>query len=224
MVRRVGVWASAFLVCAISQGFGAGTTFSDRAAFEAAIGNVRRYNLETSSGFPAAPAAISSVPDGFLQLSSSGGAASLDLYGGGGNQALTGRSNNQVDRLAPVTIIPSGAQVAMGFDILDLGAQNSEAAVITVSDNTDRPVSPFHVVDDDGNPATPVFFGVIWDVAMTGVEVHGENLVCAGPGICLTPNLVDNVTVVPEPGVVWMEIGGGLIVMGRKRSRKDTGI
>ena len=57
MVRRITVCAGVVLACAVSQGFGAGVTFSDRAAFEAAVGNVRRYNFETSSGFPLAPAA-----------------------------------------------------------------------------------------------------------------------------------------------------------------------
>src|SRR5258706_1726063 len=145
MVGRIWV-VGGVIGCGVAQGFGGGVTFSNRAAFEAAVGSVKRYNFETSSGFPLAPAAISSVDGGFLQFSSSGGAASLDLYGGAGNQALTGRTNNQVDRLAPVTIIPSSGQRAMGFDILDLGAQNMEGAFITGSGHTDRPASPYMVV------------------------------------------------------------------------------
>jgi len=210
------------VLCACSPlAMAAGVVFTDRAAFEAAVGSVRGFDFEKSSGFAQAPAAISSAGGGFLQFDSSGGAASLDLYGAGGNQALTGRTANAVDRNAPVVIIPAGAQFAMGFDILDLGSPGAEGAFITVGDNTDRPVSPFMVQDNDGNPATPVFFGVIWDVAMTGVEVHGENLICAGPGVCSTANLVDNLTVAPEPGMGMLVIWAGWIAtMRRSRVRR----
>ena len=196
---------------------GAGITFSNRAAFEAALSGVRRYNFETSNGFPSAPAAITSVDDNFLQFTSTVRAASLDLYGAGGNQALTGRINGQVDRSAPVTIITSEGMFAMGFDILDLGAQGVEGAFITVLDNTDRPVSPILVQDNDRNPVTPVFFGVIWDVPMTSVEVHGENLLCAGPGTCPTPNLIDNLTVVPAPGAALLVCIGAMMLGTRTR-------
>src|SRR4051812_18348219 len=142
--------------------FAAGVTYNNRAAFEAAIGSHKIYTFDTANGFAAAPAPISSVDGGFLLFSSNGGPASLDIYGAAGNQALTGRSNNQVDRSAGLTITPSGHQNAMGFDILDLGSPIAEAATIVVNDPSDRPVVPFQIQDDDGNPATPVFFGVIW--------------------------------------------------------------
>jgi len=199
MAGRISFLVIVFCVWLVGPTWAAGVTFSNRAAFEAAIGAHQTYTFDPANGFATAPAPISSVDGGFLQFSSNGGAASLDTYGAAGNQALTGRLNNQVDRAAAVTIIPGGHQNAIGFDILDLGADGVEGAYILVSDNTDRPVSPFLVQDNDGNPATPVFFGVIWDVDMTGVDIHAENLICAGPGICTTPNLIDNLTVVPEP-------------------------
>ena len=207
---------AAFVVLLILAGFGAealaaGVTFSNRAAFEAAIGSHKTYTFDVADGFAAAPAPISSVDGGILQFSSNDGPASLDAYGAAGNQALTGRLNNQVDRTASVNIIPAGHQNAIGFDILDLGADGVEGAYILVSDNTDRPISPFLVQDNDGNPATAVFFGVIWDVDMNGVDVHAENLICAGPGICPTPNLIDNMTVVPEPGTVMFILCVGSI-------------
>ena len=203
---------------AIGSTWAAGITFSDRAAFEATLSSPRRYSFDPADGFATAPAPISSVDGGFLQFSSNGGPASLDNYGAAGNQALTGRSNNQVDRSAVFSIIPAGHQNAIGFDILDLGTNGVEGAYILISDNTDRPVSPFLVQDNDGNPATPVFFGVIWDVDMTGVDVWAENLLCAGAGICYTPNLIDNVTVAPEPGTLVLLAGVFLIMRRRTRA------
>jgi hypothetical protein len=185
----------------------AGVVYSNRAAFEAAILSHKTYTFDTASGFPAAPAAISSVDGGLLQFSSNGGAASLDIYGAAGNQALTGRSSNQVDRSATLTMTPSAHQNAIGFDILDLGSPIAEAATIVVSDASDRPVVPFQIQDNDGNPATPVFFGVIWDIDISSVDVFGQNLICAAPGNCPTPNLLDNVTVVPEPGIAFLVLG-----------------
>ncbi|HEV8378711.1 MAG TPA: hypothetical protein VGP99_07660, partial [Tepidisphaeraceae bacterium] len=184
--------------------WGAGTVFSDRAAFEAAVGSVKRYSFDPADGFATAPAPIPSVDGGFLQFTSNGGPASLDAYGAAPNQALTGRLNNQVDRSAPFSIIPAGHQNAIGFDILDLGSPAAEAASILISDNTDRFISPIQIQDNDGNPATPVFFGIIWDTDMTAVDVWAENLICAGPGVCYTPNLIDNLTVAPEPGALML--------------------
>jgi len=201
---------------AIGSAWAAGITFSDRAAFEAAIVSPRRYTFNPADGFATAPAPISSVDGGFLQFSSNGGPASLDAYGTAGNQALTGRTNNQVDRTAVFSIIPAAHQTAIGFDILDLGSPVAESASIVVNDNTDRAVFPYHVQDNDGNPATPVFFGVIWDVDMTSVDVWAENLICAGPGICYTPNLIDNVTVAPEPTALMLLLSGWLIVTRRR--------
>jgi hypothetical protein len=194
----------------------AGIAFSDRAAFEAALGSVKKYSFDPINGFATAPAPISSVDGGFLQFSSNGGPASLDSYGVAGNQALTGRLGNQIDRTAIVSILPSGHQNAIGFDILDLGSPAAEAATILISDATDRPVVPFHVQDLDGNPATPVFFGVIWDVDMTSVDVWAENLLCAGPGTCYTANLIDNVTVAPEPAALALFLTGCLCVPRRR--------
>jgi hypothetical protein len=223
MVGRIWFIVVVFCGLVIGRAWAAGVTFSDRAAFEAAIGAHRTYTFDPVNGFATAPAPISSVDGGFLQLSSNGGAASLDTYGAAGNQALTGRSNNQVDRTASVSIIPAGHQNAIGFDILDLGANGVEGAYILVSDNTDRPVSPFLVQDNDGNSATPVFFGVIWDVDMTGMDIHAENLLCVGPGICMTPNLVDNVTVAPEPGTLVLLAGVFLIMRRRTRAISARG-
>src|SRR6266568_1793618 len=200
MAGRIFLITSA-LVAAICQPiWGAGVTFSNRAAFDAAIGAHKIYSFDPADGFATAPAPISSVDGGFLQFSSNGGPASLDAYGAAGNQALTGRSNNQGDRTAALSITPAGHQNAIGFDILDLGSPIAEAATIVVTDASDRPVVPFQIQDNDGNPGTPVFFGVIWDMDISSVDVYGQNLICAGPGTCPTPNLIDNVTVVPEPG------------------------
>ena len=205
MLRRA-LWS--VLVLAGSQAaMAAGVVYSNRGAFEAAIGAHKTYSFDVAGGFPPAPAPISSVDGGLLQFSSNAGPASLDSYGAAGNQALTGRSNNQVDRNALLTITPAGHQNAIGFDILDLGNPIAEAATIVVNDATDRPVVPFNIQDNDGNPATPVFFGVIWDTDMVSVDVYGQNLICAGPGTCPTPNLIDNITVVPEPGI-------GLVLLG----------
>jgi len=204
----------------IASACGAGITFSDRAAFEAAIVSPRRYSFDPADGFATAPATISSVDGGFLQFSSNGGPASLDAYGAAGNQALTGRANNQVDRTALFSIIPAGHQTAIGFDILDLGSPVAESASIVINDNTDRAVFPYHVQDNDGNPATPVFFGVIWDTDMTSVDVWAENLICAGPGVCYTPHLIDNLTLAPEPGTVMLMVSAASIASLRKsRSR-----
>jgi len=200
--------AGVFIVCVIpSVVFAAGATYNNRAAFEAAIGSHKMYSFDTANGFPPAPAPISSVDGGFLLFSSNEGPASLDIYGAAGNQALTGRSNNQVDRSAALTITPSEHQNAIGFDILDLGSPIAEAATITVNDASDRPVVPFQIQDNDGNPATPVFFGVIWDIDIISVDIFGQNLICAAPGNCPTPNLLDNVTVVPEPGTAILMLG-----------------
>jgi len=199
MAGRFSFAAIVVVGWAVGSAWAAGITFSDRAAFEAAIVSPRRFTFDPADGFAMAPAPISSVDGGFLQFSSNNGPASLDTYGATGNQALTGRSGNQVDRTAIFSIIPAGHQNAIGFDILDLGSPVAESAFIVISDNTDRPVIPYRLQDNDGNPATPVFFGIIWDVDMTGVEIHAENLICAGPGACLTANLIDNLTIVPEP-------------------------
>jgi len=197
----------------------AGVTFSDRAAFEAAVGSVRRYSFDPANGFAAAPAPISSVDGGFLQFSSSGGPASLDAYGAAGNQALTGRNNNQVDRSALLSITPAGHQNAIGFDILDLGSPVAEATTIVINDSSDRPVVPFQIQDNDANPDTPVFFGVIWDMDITSVDVVGQNLICAAPGTCPTPNLIDNVTVVPEPGVALLLALSSMFLRRRANTR-----
>ncbi|HEV8290527.1 MAG TPA: hypothetical protein VGP94_01325 [Tepidisphaeraceae bacterium] len=197
----IGIVLGGFLPAAAMA---AGVVYSNRAAFEAAIGPRKTYTFEVSDGFASAPAPITFVDTPFPRASSNGGPASLDLYGPGGNQALTGRSNNQVDRTATLTITPAPLQNAIGFDILDLGSPIAEATTIVVNDATDRPVVPYQIQDNDGNPATPVFFGVIWDVPITSVDAWGENLICAGPGICYTPNLIDNLTVAPEPGVFMM--------------------
>jgi hypothetical protein len=219
MLDRFSYAAILVVGWAIGSACAAGITFSDRAAFEAAIASPRRYSFDPANGFATAPAPISSVDGGFLQFSSNGGPASLDTFGAVGNQALTGRANSQVNRSAIVTITPAGHQNAIGFDILDLGSSTAEAATIVINDNTDRPVVPYQVQDNDGNPATSVFFGVIWDVDMTGVDVWAENLACVGLGPCYTPNFIDNVTVaVPEPGVVWVGMIG-LWMMARRGRR-----
>lgn len=206
--------AIALVLACAGQIWAAGVTFSDRAAFEAASGAHKIYTFDPANGFAIAPAAISSVDGGFLQFSSNGGPASLDVYGAAGNQALTGRTNNQVDRSALLSILPSGHQAAIGFDILDLGSPAAEAVSIVVGDATDRPVVPFQIQDNDGNPATPRFFGVIWDTDINSVEIQGQNLICAAPGTCPTPNLIDNVTVVPEPNLIWLAVAGmGLSMM-----------
>ena len=221
MLGRFSFAAIVVVGWAIGSAWAAGITFSDRAAFEAALSSPRRYSFDPADGFANAPAPISGVDAGFLQFSSNGGPASLDTYGAAGNQALTGRANNQVDRAALFSIIPAGHQNSIGFDILDLSSPGAESASIVINDNTDRLVFPYHVQDNDGNPATPVFFGVIWDVDMTSVDVWAENLICAGPGICYTPNLIDNVTVAPEPGAFMLMLGAGSIVtLRRPRSRQ----
>ena len=214
--------ALVLVVVASSQAaMAAGVAYSNRAAFEAAVGAHKTYSFDVANGFPAAPAAISSVDGGLLQFSSNGGPASLDSYGAPGNQALTGRTGNQVDRNAALSITPSGHQNAIGFDILDLGSPIAEAATIVVSDASDRPVVPFNIQDNDGNPATPVFFGVIWDIDISSVDVFGQNLICAGPGTCPTPNLIDNVTVVPEPGSAILVLGAVSIVSFRRFRRRQ---
>jgi hypothetical protein len=193
----------------ILAGFGAealaaGVTFSNRAAFEAAMGPHKTYTFDVADGFPAAPSPIMFVDGTFPQLASNGGPAYLDSYGAPGNQALTGRLNNQLDRSTILSIFLAPGQDAIGFDILDLGAPAAEAATIVVNDGSDRLTIPIHIQDNDGNPATPVFFGVIWDTDITWVDVYGENLICAGPGTCFTPNLIDNLTLAPEPGTAIM--------------------
>src|SRR5688572_10066956 len=110
------------VLCACSPlAMAAGVVFTDRAAFEAAMGAHRTYSFDTADGFPAAPAAIQTFDGQFPQFASTDLAASIDSYGTGGNQALTGRANNQVSREAPLRIIPGFDTTAIGFDILDLG-------------------------------------------------------------------------------------------------------
>jgi hypothetical protein len=195
----------------------AGVTFSDRAAFQAAIGPHKIYTFDPADGFPLAPAPIQFLGGPFPQVSSNGGPASLDTYGPSPNQALTGRSNNQVDRAAILTIFPAPAQHAIGFDILDLGSPGAESATIVINDGSDRLVVPYHIADNDGNPATPVFFGVIWDMDITGLDVYAENLLCAGPGTCFTPNLIDNLTLAPEPTSLFLLLAAPLPIMRRPR-------
>ena len=104
----------------------------------------------------------------------------------------------------------------MGFDIYNLGP--AETASIVVSDNSDRPPVVYPVRDNDFIPETPVFFGFIWTQGINSVEIWGSNDLCAGPGICYTPNFIDNVTVaVPEPGALALLLAGCLM-LARRRS------
>src|SRR4051812_4937871 len=207
------IWVAASIVAwMVGPLWAAGTTFSNRAAFEAAVGSVKRYSFDPANGFATAPAPISSVDGGFLQFSSNGGPASLDAYGAAGNQALTGRNGNQVDRSASLSITPSGHQNAIGFDILDLSSPTAEVATILVNDSSDRPVIPFQIQDNDGNPATPVFFGGILGNRLPSVRGVGQNLICAAPGNRPPPNLIYNVALVPEPGAVSFLIGASVSI------------
>jgi hypothetical protein len=216
MLGKVADAAIVALVCLQSVASAAGITFNNRAAFEAAIGSHRTLTFEPADGFPVAPAPIMFLDGVFPQASSNGGPASLDIYGAG-NQALTGRLNDLLNRSTVVTIAPAPGTLAMGFDILDLGAPVAEQATISISDGSDRISFPFHVQDTDGNPATPVFFGVIWDMDITFVDIYAENLLCAGPGICYTPNLIDNLTLVPEPGAALLALVGAFALRRRAR-------
>ena len=212
--KSVGVVA--LLACS-GAAMAAGVVYSDRAAFEAAVGAHKTYSFDVADGFPAAPAPIRFIDGTFPQLSSNGEPASLDTFGAAGNQALTGRLNNQTERSTIVSIYVSPLENAIGFDILDLGSSLGEVATIVVNDGSDRLVSPIHIPDNDANPATPVFFGVIWDMEMTWVDVWGENLLCAGPGTCFTPNLIDNLTIVPEPAIGLVLLGTCLAAHRRRR-------
>lgn len=215
MARKLIVAAMAASLQAAAMA--AGVVYSDRAAFEAAIGAHKTYSFDVADGFPAAPAPIMFIDGTFPQLSSNGGPATLDIYGAAGNQALTGRLNNQPDRFTIVSIYVAPFQNAIGFDLLDLSGQLGEVATIVVNDGSDRLVAPIHVTDNDANPATPRFFGVVWDMDITWVDVWGENLLCAGPGTCFTPNLIDNLTIVPEPAALLWIFASGLMVQRRGR-------
>jgi hypothetical protein len=204
------------LLASSGAAMAAGVVYSDRAAFEAAVGPHKTYTFDVAEGFPPAPAPIMFVDGTFPQLTSNGGPASLDVYGPAGNQALTGRLNDQLNRSTLVSIFVEPSQNVIGFDILDLGSALGEVATIVVNDGSDRLTIPYHIPDNDANPATPVFFGVIWDTDITWVDVWGENLLCAGPGTCFAPNLIDNLTIVPEPGAAMLALCAGSIATLRR--------
>src|SRR4051794_22810003 len=110
-------------VLAASQAaMASGVVYSDRGAFEAAVGAHKTYSFDTPDGFAAAPAPIQFIDGVFPQLSSNGGPAMLDTYGSPGNQALTGRLNGQLNRSTSVSVYVAPFQNAIGFEILDLGA------------------------------------------------------------------------------------------------------
>ncbi len=223
MVGRALLILVAVLGCAATSVLGTETTYSARPAFQSAVGSSRKYSFDTADGFPAAPAPISSVDNGFLQFSSGGGPASIDsqlLLGN--NQVLTGRASNQVNRSVPFSIVPSFGQTAIGFDIYNLGP--AETASIVVSDNSDRPPVVYHVRDNDFVPETPVFFGFIWTQGINSVDIWASNDLCVGPAICYTPNFIDNLTVaVPEPAALALLVCGSWIFTRRIRAISARG-
>jgi hypothetical protein len=202
-------------------------TFSDRATFLGAVPGAVNYDFETSSGFQAAVAPLTSFAAGQVTTTTPGGAAAVDIqtFGFSFGQAIGGLSAaGGIDNFAPVLLTFTTPQSAVGFDDLDLTPD--ELAIIRVSFSDATPTQTFTVTDTDGDFSTAGFFGVVSMNPIASIEVFSAESPTEGPNS--RANLIDNVVLanpVPEPEA-WLTASFGLAALAFafvRRSARSAG-
>jgi hypothetical protein len=215
------------VVLAVSLKAGAqGDVYTNRSAWQAAIagqGVQSRYDFEVSSGFPTAPAQLTSFDGGRVTLISEDEKATLAAFpAGSGNQVLSGHLVEGDTPLPsrPLRMTFNPPLVAMGFDILELMPEGTEVAIISVTGPGRAPTHFYPVSDGDGVPETPVFFGLALAGPIAEVDIYAEDPRCDQPVPCYMPNAIDDldVLVVPEPAA-----GGLLLALALLASRFRRG-
>jgi hypothetical protein len=210
-----------------SSAFAASVQYDLRPTFEAALSSFVVYDFETASGFPLAEAPISGFAAGTVQTGSTGGPAFIRLYDENGtlpatNQALEGSSRPPEglpvgDAFQPIQIVFKDAQHAVGFEDLDLGAD--EVAVMDV--HFDGGLPDEHLVLLPAVQFANQFFGVISSDAIRGVTVYSADF-GFDTSIGDRPNLIDNLTLgtpVPEPATAGLlALGVAAIATARRRA------
>jgi Divergent InlB B-repeat domain len=179
-----------------SSAFGASTTFTNRAAFLGAVVSPTTFDFEVASGFPEAPASLTSLAGGEVLLSTDEDvtAATLHDFGFGFGQAIAGRSRGRVDAFKALRMTFTAPTFAVGFDDLDLtgsGGVPTEIAIINVSFLNGAPSEQFSVTDGDGDFGTAAFFGIISSDPIDSIQVFSADAITDPPGG--RANLIDNV-------------------------------
>ena len=191
------------------------TVYTERASFLDNVTDPVAYDFETASGFPAAPAAITSFGGGQVQSGSVGGAAFVSTFNAP-NQALTGGLNGVRDSFQAVHLVFAQPVYGVGFDDLDLTGQLTEVAVITITraDNSTATGITANVEDE----ITPVFFGVTSPLGIVALDVYSADAPGLPPGS--RANLIDNLVVarpIPEPAAGLAAVGLTALTLRRRR-------
>jgi hypothetical protein len=226
-MARTGAGRTALIVCfatTVWVAHAAADIFETRQAWQAAIagqGILRSYDFEPPSGFPVAPAPISSFDAGHILFSSESQPATLQLYPpASSNQALTGHTDIAGLSATPFSIEFDPPIVAVGFDLLDLLPPGTEVASISVTGPGRGPTILYSVADDDALASTPRFFGLAGGPAIQTLDIFAENPACAGPLPCFTPNAIDvlAIVLVPEPAATTLVLASLFYFRRRRRT------
>jgi hypothetical protein len=234
MFRRYSVvMAFCVLGACTSPSRAIGTVFTDRAAFNGAAGGAGKvFDFDPTSGFPLATASINSLDSGRVEVLSSPiinptfGPGVLHVYPPGtANQVLTGGAASGIPAADELILrfAPGAMPTALGFDIVDLKKPDVEVASVIISDLTRTAPEVFAVSDNDGNASTSVFFGVVWDGPIREARVYAEDPRFDGPFPFLTANGIDNLQVVPEPGLGGLALAGAAALRRRRAVQGFSG-
>jgi hypothetical protein len=224
--KQLGIYLlSALAVGLLSASANAAVTYTDRATFLASVSGETNYDFEVGSGFPAAPASLTSFAGGSVLLSTDGGdpAAALQPFASGSfGQAIGGQAGGEVNNFKALRLTLAVPMFAMGFDDLDLtglGGVPDELAIINVEYSNGAPAEQYSVTDGDADFATAAFFGIVSANPIASIQVFSADTLESPPGG--RANLIDNVIlVVPEPATGMLLVGAAVATIGTFRRRR----
>jgi len=205
-------------------GAAAATTYSDRAAFNAAVSGVVNDDLNARPSGPVTTIfGVETISSGAYA-----GGGYISTYGNGFGQALGAADAGGGNNFDSLVFTFHAPIYAFAFDDVDLSGGTFEYAnvIVTLANNT---VHQYSFTDPDFDFATAAFFGYSSATALKSVEVWSSDNPGDAPGI--RPNLVDNLAIsriatpeggVPEPASWALMITGFGLAGAAMRKRRSS--